>query len=165
MRNRRSSASGFSLVEITLALGVAAFALLAILGLIPVGLNSNQTSIEQSTATNIASAISADFRQVPSAPAIAANASLKATSSLYNIDVSQNYTSTSPKVFYLDQGGGPFPPPSAPGSTSRYKVSITLTQPTTNPRAATVGTITVGWPAAAAQSLGSVSFFVALDRN
>jgi uncharacterized protein (TIGR02598 family) len=61
--------SAFSLVEVTLALGVAAFALVAIFGLLPVGLNSNQASIEQTTATSLATRISADLRKPVSATA------------------------------------------------------------------------------------------------
>ena len=38
--------SGFSLVEVTLAIGIVAFALLAIIGLIPVGLNSSRDAID-----------------------------------------------------------------------------------------------------------------------
>ena len=49
----QNSASAFSLVEITLALGITAFALLAILGLLPVGLKSAQDSNEQARATDI----------------------------------------------------------------------------------------------------------------
>lgn len=51
MENRKS---GFSLVEVTLALGLVAFALIALLGLIPIGLNSGRDSIDATHAAAIA---------------------------------------------------------------------------------------------------------------
>ncbi len=49
----KNSPRAFSLVEVTLALGIVSFALLAILGLLPVGLKSAQDSSEQARATDI----------------------------------------------------------------------------------------------------------------
>jgi len=49
------------MIEVTLALGVAGFCLLTIFGLLPVGLASNQASIRQTIAGNIASSIVADL--------------------------------------------------------------------------------------------------------
>jgi uncharacterized protein (TIGR02598 family) len=54
--------AAFSLVEVTLALGVAAFALLAILGMLPTGLKTQQASIQQTTANSIISQIFSDLR-------------------------------------------------------------------------------------------------------
>jgi uncharacterized protein (TIGR02598 family) len=62
MNNRPQSTAAFSLVEVTLALGVAAFCLIAILGLLPAGVNTNQASVRQTTANGILSAIVADLR-------------------------------------------------------------------------------------------------------
>ena len=50
-------ASGFSLVEVTLALGVAAVCLLVLLGLLPTGVKTQQNSIQQTTANQIISQI------------------------------------------------------------------------------------------------------------
>jgi len=47
----------FSLVEVALALAITAFCLVAVFGLLPVGLNSNQASTEQTAAANIARSI------------------------------------------------------------------------------------------------------------
>ena len=55
-------APGFSLVEVTLALGVAAFCLLVLLGLLPVGVKTQQSSIQQTTANQILSQICSFLR-------------------------------------------------------------------------------------------------------
>jgi Tfp pilus assembly protein PilV len=62
-RLRRVSA--FSLVEVTLALGVAAFCLLAVFGLIPIGVQTNRNATSQTRATNIMAAVIADLRALP----------------------------------------------------------------------------------------------------
>ena len=53
MRLRNYKNSAFSLVEVTLALGVAAFCLIAVFGLIPVGVQTNRNATSQTAATNI----------------------------------------------------------------------------------------------------------------
>ncbi len=54
--------AAFSLVEVTLALGVASFCLIAVLGLLPTTLKTQQTSIQQTTASQIISTIFSDLR-------------------------------------------------------------------------------------------------------
>lgn len=56
---------GFSLVEITIALGIAAFCLLAIFALLPTGMNTNRSSVQETIGASIASAIVADLRSTP----------------------------------------------------------------------------------------------------
>src|SRR5204862_2252634 len=53
--------AAFSLVEITLALGVAAFCLIAVFGMLPIALKTQQASIQQTTANTIMSQIFADL--------------------------------------------------------------------------------------------------------
>jgi type II secretory pathway pseudopilin PulG len=53
----RPDTAAFSLVEVTLALGVAAFCLIAVLGLLPTSLKTQQASIQQTTANQIISQI------------------------------------------------------------------------------------------------------------
>ena len=55
----------FSLVEVALALGVAAVSLLVIFSLLPIGLQTNQRSIEQTVSADILSAVAADLRATP----------------------------------------------------------------------------------------------------
>jgi type II secretory pathway pseudopilin PulG len=54
--------AAFSLVEVTLALGVAAFCLLVLLGLLPAGVKTQQNSIQQTTANEIISTIFSSLR-------------------------------------------------------------------------------------------------------
>ena len=54
---RVSKTTGFSLVEVTLALGVAAICLIAMLGLMPTSLKTQQNSVRQTTANQIISQI------------------------------------------------------------------------------------------------------------
>src|SRR5438094_7676946 len=74
----------FSLVEVTLALGVAAFCLLAVFGLMPIGVQTNRNTTSQTAAANIMAAVVADLR---------------ATSKLY--DPTKSY-SPGDQVFYFD---------------------------------------------------------------
>ncbi len=54
--------AGFSLVEVALALGVIGFALLAIIGLLGSGVDSNRISIEETRAAAILTMLDADLR-------------------------------------------------------------------------------------------------------
>src|SRR5438105_10649375 len=90
--NRRSQSSfAFSLVEVTLALGVAAVALIAIFGLLVTGTQTNHTAVEQSASSDILTAVAADLRATPKGTspstqfqiAFPANGNTAATSTLY----------------------------------------------------------------------------------
>lgn len=53
---------GFSLIEVVLALGVMSFAILSIMALLPMGLQTNRDSHEESVGTNLIAAMVADWR-------------------------------------------------------------------------------------------------------
>src|SRR5438034_11170596 len=57
MKRSPPEAAGFSLVEVTLALGVAALCLIAMLGLMPTSLKTQQNSVRQTTANQIISQV------------------------------------------------------------------------------------------------------------
>ena len=54
--------SGFSLVEVTLAIGIAAFCFIAVIGIVPVGVQTNRNATSQTAATNIMAAVVTDLR-------------------------------------------------------------------------------------------------------
>jgi uncharacterized protein (TIGR02598 family) len=59
---RRRPHTGFSLVEVVIALGIVSFAVLAIVGMMPVALKSAQESMRETDATLIAQRIFAELK-------------------------------------------------------------------------------------------------------
>jgi len=57
---------GFSLVEVVMAIGIASFALLAVVGLLPVGMKSAQNASEQAAAANAINSIANALRSAES---------------------------------------------------------------------------------------------------
>lgn len=68
--SNRSRRSGFSLVEVTLSIGVIAFAFVALLGLLPAGLSSFRAAIDTSNEARIVQSLvgkvqMTDFNEIP----------------------------------------------------------------------------------------------------
>lgn len=59
------ASSAFSLVEVTIALGIVAFGLVAILGVLPIAFNTSRTSINQTRATGIMETVFTGMRAQP----------------------------------------------------------------------------------------------------
>ncbi|XHR27700.1 MAG: hypothetical protein ACFUZC_17395 [Chthoniobacteraceae bacterium] len=57
------SQCGFSLVEIVLSLGIVSFAIMAILGVLSVGVNSNKDSLDESTIAAMSRQVIGNLRQ------------------------------------------------------------------------------------------------------
>ena len=53
LRSPHQLNSGFSLIEVTLSLGIIAFALVAVIGLLPAGLNSQKEAADQSHGVQV----------------------------------------------------------------------------------------------------------------
>lgn len=143
------SYAGFTLVEVVLALGVAAVSLLAIFGLLATGLQVNHTSTEQTASMEILTAVVSDLRATP-APT---NVSLQ-----FGITIPNNTT------LYFDAVGRPS---GTLSSDSRYRMVITFL-PSTGGRTATQVNLRITWPAGAdptSPKTHASELFVALDRN
>src|SRR6266436_9218235 len=65
---KKRSTSAFSLIEVTLALGIAAFCLIAVFGLMPIGVQTNRNATSQTRASNIMAAVLADLRATTKTP-------------------------------------------------------------------------------------------------
>ena len=62
---RRQASVGFSLVEVVLAIGVIAFAMVALLGLLAVSTNSSRSSDEDTSVAAVAREVMTQMRSVP----------------------------------------------------------------------------------------------------
>jgi type II secretory pathway pseudopilin PulG len=164
MKSEGADRSGFSIIEAVLALGVVAVSLIAILGLMPVSIKTNQNSQEQTTASAIATDILSDLY---------ATSTTKSTSAHYSIPIPLPGALATPAPMYLNASGQwnqtpPQPtPPTVFQSDSRYGVQIRFVGPTSGTRASTTGTIFVWWPATVplSNASGFIGTYVALDRN
>jgi len=64
IKHRRHKRSGFSLVEVVLAIGIVAFAFIAVMGLIPVGLTVFNRSVNSTVQAQIAQRLFGEAQQV-----------------------------------------------------------------------------------------------------
>ena len=174
MKARRSAArAGFSLVEVALALGIAAFCLVALLGMIPVGLNSSQNAVSQTGAASLLTAVGADLRDT----ALPTSTVPNPTSPFFQIPVptpapSPAPSPAAPTVFYVDEGGS-FNTSLGALPTARYRVTVTnLPSPTPAPSPytpiyATSEQVVITWPpqASVKNAAGSMAGIIELNRN
>ena len=138
----------FSLVEVVLALGVVSFALLAILGAFPVGLQTGRGAHDETRAAQIAQGLFASIAaQAPTkfssiAIPIDSNTTLP-------LDLTQSASPANPQL-YADNSGRL----SRTATNMAYAITITSNNAPAGVLAADAGlanqvTISVGWPAAA----------------
>lgn len=161
MRTSARQYHAFSLVEVTLALGVAAISLLAIFALLPVGVKTNQIAIGQSASTDVLSAVIADLRATPvTTPRGSAVASPRLAISIPANPVG---ISTPTTLFFTTEGQFS----TTLDANSRYRLTITFLPNGAGTHTATFVDLKATWPAAAtiANAGGSAEMFLALDRN
>ena len=153
MNRRIHFCAGFSLVETTLALGVAGFCVITLFGLLPVGIQTNQSAISQTAAASVLSSVVADLRATPKT---------SLTSPQYDI------TFGTLKLLYVD-GEGRAVTPTDPNATPRYRVTIAFPPSPEGAFAPTFVSLKVTWPAlvdpATTTPAGSVETFAAFDRH
>ena len=155
-------AAAFSLIEVTLALGIAAFSLLTLFALLPVALKTQQASIQQTTANTIASQIIADLSAALRLPP-------GQQSKQFNLRGHWAQAQT-PDVLYFVKDGT-----FVPGSTNQtnapatavFRAIVTYLQPPTE--TTSLADITVSWPAqvdplAGGVPNGKVETFAAINR-
>ena len=186
MKLPRRPLAAFSLVEVTLALGIMAFCLLAVFGLLPTGLNSDKAAIQQTAAAGMAVALAADLRQTP---ATAANATVAQSPQFFiAVPTLSGQGSVIHTRFLTDDGAwasstpttAPDPaapdPNADPSQNPRYRATLVFTRKdtaNTTDRMATAVRVLVTWPALADPSgtglpvkfSGSFETMIALDRN
>ena len=137
------------------------FFVIAVFGLLPVGVQTNQRATSQTAATSIMANVIADLRSTPKPPSI-------------NTSVQYQIRFGNSKTLYFDSSGrcstdlaGTIKPDSfswSPPIQTRYQLNVTF--PWTS--GLTYGAdLKVTWPAAATvtNARGSTEMFAAFDRN
>ena len=163
---QRHRQRGFSLVEVVLAMGLVAFCLLAIAGMMPVTLNTQKTSIQQTTANELLAQILADLRADVRLPPGQASKESTAGFGLHGhwLNVAQ------PDTLYFTNDGDQTP---AGGvnitpvpSDAAFRAKITYLFPPTS--TTSLADITITWPAqvdpATGVPAGRVETFIAVNR-
>jgi type II secretory pathway pseudopilin PulG len=127
MNPHHNTRTGFSLIEVTIALGIAAFCLITVFGLLPIGLDSSQNAAEQTVVSGIATAVSADLH---STPLISSTGTTTSRFGLFIPPANQITTVQRPQVLFFTQDGelaGPVNSNAAPRSNPpRYRATITI---------------------------------------
>jgi len=161
MSSSTRPSNAFSLVEVTLALGIAAVSLLAIFALLPIGVRTNQVAIEQTASTDVLSAIAADLRATP----VTIPRGGAAISPRFGIAIPPNPVGANTTTTLYFTSEGQFSTTLTP--ESRHRVSITFLPNGAEARTATFAHLNATWPAPAApiNAEGTAEMFVALDRN
>jgi uncharacterized protein (TIGR02598 family) len=153
-RGLRVGASGFSLVEVVLALAIIAVTFIGLIGLLGIGVANDQTSTQQTVATSIATSILTDLRSTP-----IYSASGKSTR--YSLSLPTTTTANSAKpltgltatTLYFDNTGTFIP--SSASTTPIYAANVYLTRiayvgpagSASLPQSNDMVRIVVSWPA------------------
>jgi uncharacterized protein (TIGR02598 family) len=159
----RSKTSAFSLVEVTFALGVASFCLVAVLGLLPTALKTQQAGAQQTIANGVMTEILADLRADVRLPPGQVS---KEQNSGFGLHGHWAQVATPDTIYFTSQGKVTGTINGSPPADAVLRAKITYLFP---PNASTcVAKIVVSWPApvdpATAVPAGSVETFVAVNR-
>ena len=146
-----TGSQAFSLVEVTLALGIISFGLISIMGLIPMGLGIVKESAHEAAALNILSSVSSDLQCV---------GSNTTNSAIYQIPV--NSVNSGKRYFDID---GNWLGISATISSDAAVYALSWTIQARSLQGPPVAFISIDWPAKATQPLGSVDCVLVLTRN
>jgi uncharacterized protein (TIGR02598 family) len=143
--------NAFSLIEVLISIGVAGFCLIALLGLIPTGLNKASNTVRTTEATLILGFVDGDLR----------TARRTASNTLaYNIAIPAHGTNTT-SLFFNERGNV------VPQDVAKYASKVTLIRDAVAP---TIHCYTqVWWPASVTYNnggkmLGSVEANTAIPR-
>ncbi len=151
---KKQITSAFSLIELTLAIGIAAVCLLAVIGLVPVAVLTTRNATSQTAAANIMAAVVADLRATPKSINTSAQFAITFGTSIC--------LGCAQPPLYFDRTGQ-FT--TSLGANSVYQLNIRWSPSGSIPLR--YADVTVTWPAAAtvANATGKTEMFAAFDRN
>jgi len=143
MKKRAQRIKGFSLVEVVFALAVAAFCMVSLMALIPVGLQAYQQANTRSTMVNMATMVVRDLQS-------AALSTSSVSSPRFKFPVPPaGGASGVIHTLYMDASGNPTPNTIdvAPTSSSIYRITVQVYPPASNTKMATMVRIWLTFPA------------------
>ena len=140
MNRHHTSKAGFSLIEVVIALGIFAFCIVAIVGLLPVGMNSVRSVSNENNAIHIASSIEGIWQVAPlgSSPITIPNI-------ITNLAISAPVANTN---YYFDEFGEPLA--DSTGATLKMNYSTAALGGNS-----TTVNMTFSWPPSATESYQS----------
>ncbi|MBX6325116.1 MAG: hypothetical protein IRY93_03655 [Chthoniobacterales bacterium] len=162
MKRSLSETEGFSLIELTFAIGLTAFCLLTLFAMLPLALKIQQASIQQSTASAICSHIAADLSAALRLPP-------GVRSKQFNLRARWTESETADVLYFAKDGTF------LPGSTNArevpadavFRATVTYLRPSTE--TTSLADISITWPAkvdpaAGGVPSGKVGTFAAINR-
>ena len=132
MTRHNTSNAGFSLIEVVIALGIFSFCIVAIVGLLPVGMNSVRSVSNENNAIHIASSIEGIWEVAPY------GAPVTMTNIITNLPISAPQNAT---YYYFDEFGEPL--------ANSTGASLMMSYSTVGSGNATTVNMTFSWPPSA----------------
>lgn len=145
---------GFSLIEVTLAVGIIGVCVATMQGLVPIGIKAARIATEETASTTMLAAVATDLR---------CSASGSNVSSRYGISMPDSGQASSTNLFLMEDGTLASSPTNA-----RFAVAIALSNsPSTTVTSLTTAKIKVYWPPSASidHAQGSVETLTAFNRE
>jgi len=146
-----SRRQAFSLVEVVIALGIVAFVLVAILGLLPIGLRQTGDSEKESRGINILGAIASDR----------ASSDAGANSLIYQIPALTLGGGPSTNTFFVKENGEYL---GSDLSNAYYRVSSIVYPPEAGRLDPWKHFLRLSWPAGDTNGSGSVEMLSAIEQ-
>lgn len=137
---------GFTLVEVTMAIGIAAVSLLGVVALLPMGISSNRDSVNMTHAASVAESLVMDLRSVAES----------GTSRLYGLTLEPG---ESPALVYCKTDGSKV----SDAAEADYRAAVTVV-PAASIHTPTTVRVVVAWPATD-RPMNSFEAVTALVRN
>jgi type II secretory pathway pseudopilin PulG len=164
VNKRFTCTSAFSLIELTVAIGIAAFCLVTVFALLPVAVQANRNATSQTAANNITASVIAGMRGTPRGVSPSAQFAINLPANAAS-PADPPPCSGTQTLYFNGQGQAT----SVIGADSRYRLIVTFVRNPTGATAPTYARLKVSWPAAVDPCTitpsGSIETFAGFDRN
>jgi uncharacterized protein (TIGR02598 family) len=161
MKQHSRHSAAFSLIEVVLAIGVVAFCLLILMAMLPVGLKTQQASVQQTTANQILAQILADLRADVRLPP---GQQSKESNSGFGLHGHWAQVATPDTLYFTNDGKQT----TTPTLDAAFRATIKYYTPPTPGYTTSLADVSVTWPAQVDPTNGtpngSVENWIAVNR-